>query len=178
MGQIFDTKLVTDVESEVLTLTDVKAHLYITHTNDDDYLTALITRARKQIENYCTIAIGSQERVWVSDLQYDIEYQIPYQPVISVDVASLKTDTATYTVKTANTDYEVDGVQEKTFSPFSDGRWKVEYTTGYVVLPDDLKQGWLAQILYLYENRGDENKQGLSEITKDLVAPYRDLSWV
>jgi hypothetical protein len=77
-----------------------------------------------------------------------------------------------------HTAYDIDGENEKSFTPFYDGRFKVEYTTGYVVLPDDLKQGWLAQILYLYENRGDENKQGLSEIAKDLVAPYRDLSWV
>jgi valyl-tRNA synthetase len=89
---IFDTKLVTDVSSEVLTLTDVKAHLYITHTNDDDYLTALITRARKQIQNYCTIAIGSQEWVWLADFVGNVETQIPYQPVITVDDVKEKTD--------------------------------------------------------------------------------------
>ena len=110
MARIFDTKLVTDVSTELLTLTDVKAHLYITHTNDDDYLTSLITRVRKQIENYCTIAIGSQERIWLTELEVGQWYQIPYQPVISVDVASLKTDTNTYTAKTANTDFEIEGV--------------------------------------------------------------------
>jgi hypothetical protein len=89
-----------------------------------------------------------------------------------------KTDYGTYTSIVLHTAYDIDGESEKSFTPFYDGRFKVEYTTGYVVLPDDLKQGWLAQILYLYENRGDENKQGLSEIAKDLVAPYRDLSWV
>ena len=178
MARIFDTKLVTDVSTELLTLTDVKAHLYITHTNDDDYLTSLITRVRKQIENYCTIAIGSQERIWLTELEVGQWYQIPYQPVISVDVASLKTDTNTYTAKTANTDFEIEGVQEKAFIPFHDGIWKVEYTTGFTVLPDDLKHGWLMQISYLYENRGDEAKSGLSEMVKDIINPYRDLSWV
>lgn len=174
---IFDIKLVTDVASELLTLTDVKAHLYITHTNDDTYLTYLITRARKQIENYCSIAIGSQTRVWVADFTGNVETQIPFQPVISVDQVSEKTDFSTYTLVTVGTAYDVDGEHEKTFTPFYNGRFKVEYTTGYTTCPDDLKQGWLCQIAYLYENRGDESKQGLTEVAKDLIAPYRDLSW-
>jgi uncharacterized phiE125 gp8 family phage protein len=175
---IFDIKQVSEVATELLTLTDVKAHLYITHTNDDDYLTALITRVRKQIENYCTIAIGSQEKVWVADLVGNTEYQIPYQPVISVDTASQKTDYSTYELVTAGTDYDVDGEQEKSFTPFISGRFKVEYTTGFTVLPEDLKQAWLMQCGYLYENRGDEAKSGLSEMVKDIINPYRDLSWV
>jgi uncharacterized phiE125 gp8 family phage protein len=175
---IFDTKLITDVDKEILTLSEVKDHLYITHSDDDTYLTGLITKARKQIQNYCTIAIGSQEWVWLADFVGNVETQIPYQPVITVDDVKEKTDYGTYTSIVLHTAYDIDGENEKSFTPFYDGRFKVEYTTGYVVLPDDLKQGWLAQILYLYENRGDENKQGLSEIAKDLVAPYRDLSWV
>ena len=172
-----DLKLVTDA-TDLLTLSEVKAHLYITHTDDDTYLTSLITRARKQIQNYCTIAIGSQEWVWIADLVGSVEMQIPYQPVISVDTASVKTAYNTYELVTAGTDYDVDGELEKSFTPFYNGRFKVEYTTGYTECPDDLKQGWLAQIAYLYENRGDESKQGLSEVAKDLIAPYRDYSWV
>ena len=168
MAKIFDIKLVTDV----------KSHLYITHTNDDTYLTALITRARKQIQNYCSIAIGSQEYEWLFDGVGSVEYQIPFQPVITVDDVLEKTDFGEYTSIVLYTAYDVDGVNEKTFTPFYDGRFKVQYTTGYTTVPDDLKQGWLMQIGYLYENRGDESKQGLSEMVKDIINPYRDLSWV
>ena len=175
---IYDVKQVSEVVTELLTLSDVKSHLYITHTNDDDYLTSLITRARKQIENYCTIAIGSQEKVLLADFIGNQEIQLPYQPVITVDDVKEKTDYNTYESIVLHTAYDIDGVQEKTFTPFYGGRFKIEYTTGYTTLPEDLKQGWLCQVAYLYENRGDIEKQGLSWLTKDLVAPYRDLSWV
>lgn len=174
---IYDVKQVSEVVTELLTLSDVKSHLYITHTNDDDYLTSLITRARKQIENYCTIAIGSQEKVLLADFIGNQEIQLPYQPVISVDTVSVNSTWSTYDEVTLNTDYGIDGVQEKTFTPFYSGRFKVEYTTGFTTLPEDLKQGWLCQIAYLYENRGDMEKQGLSWLTKDLVSAYKDYSW-
>jgi len=172
-----DLKLISDVDTELLTLSEVKAHLYITHSDDDTYLTGLITKARKQIQNYCTIAIGSQEWVWLADFVGNVETQIPYQPVISVDNVSEKTDYSTYTTVTAGSAYDVDGELEKSFTPFYDGRFKVEYTTGYTTCPEDLKQGWLCQIAYLYENRGDIAKQGLSWLSKDMVSAYKDFSW-
>lgn len=174
---ILDLKLVTDVDTELLTLADVKAHLYITHSDDDVYLTELIKRARRQIQNYCSIAIGSQQWVWLQDFQGNVETQIPFQPVISVDNVSEKTDFSTYTTVTAGSAYDVDGEQEKTFTPFYNGRFKVEYTTGFTVCPDDLKHGWLCQIAYLYENRSNPEKQGLSWLSKDMVNAYKDYSW-
>ena len=177
MGKIFDLKLVTDVATELLTISDVKSHLYITHSNDDDYLTALITRSRKQIQNFIKKAIGSQEWVWVIDAVGSEELQIPYQPVITVDLVSEKTDFQTYEPIVLSTAYDTDGEHEKTFTPFYSGRFKVEYTTGYTTLPDDLKQAWLIQINHLYENRGDVKEQGLSEMAKDILAPYIDYSW-
>jgi len=56
---MYDVKTVTDVSSEtaLVSLSDVKAHLYITHSDDDTYLTALIGKCRKMVEHYCNIAI-------------------------------------------------------------------------------------------------------------------------
>jgi len=84
---MYDVKTVTDVSSEtaLVSLSDVKAHLYITHSDDDTYLTALIGKCRKMVEHYCNIAIGSQEKIWTVDLNENEEVLIPYQPVASVD---------------------------------------------------------------------------------------------
>lgn len=174
---LVDLKLVTDVTSEPITVSDVKAHLYITHSDDDTYLTGLIKRARKQIENYCSIAIGSQEWIWMQDCNGGVELQIPKQPVISVDAVSYEESSNSFVSKTAEDDYKISGLFEKTFTPFTYGRWRVEYTTGYETLPDDLKHGILCQVAYLYENRGDVSKTGLSDMAKDIVSPYKDYSW-
>lgn len=175
---MYDVKTVTDVSSEtaLVSLSDVKAHLYITHSDDDTYLTALIGKCRKMVEHYCNIAIGSQEKVWTVDLNENVEVLIPYQPVISVDAVTYKTDIATYEALTA-TDYDTDGEAKKTFTPFLSGRFKIEYTTGYTTVPADLKHAIVCQIAYLYENRGNEIKPGLCQMAINLADGYKDYSW-
>jgi len=176
---MYDVKIVTDVASEtaLVSLSDVKAHLYITHSDDDTYLTALIGKCRKTVEKHCNIAIGSQELMWTVDLEAHEEVTIPYQPVISVDNVEVKTDFATYELVTANEDYDVDGQAKKTFTPFAKGRYKIEYTTGYTTVPADLKHAIVCQIAYLYENRGNETKPGLCEMAANLADGYKDYSW-
>ena len=173
---MFDIKTTIEA-SELVTLSDVKAHLYITHSDDDTYLTALIPKARKQIENYCTVAIGSQTKVWTFDGDGICEYQIPFHPIISITSVAQKTDIATYTALVSNTDYEIDGQLFQTIKPFSSGRFKVTYVCGYVTLPEDLKQSILVQVAYLYENRA-ENVNGLCKMAKEIARNYKDYSWL
>lgn len=174
---MFDVKLITDVVSELLSASEVKTHLKITYTDDDTYIATLITKARKLIEGYCNIALGSQTRQWIVDARSYQELSIPYGPVITVDTVSEKTDYGTYTALVLNDDYDVDGVLDKTFTPFNSGRFKVAYTTGYTTLPDGLKQGWLMQVAYMYENRGDENMTSISEGAKDYLNLVKNYSW-
>ena len=171
---MFKVDIVTDVASELVTLSNVKSHLAITHTDDDTYLTSLITVVRKQTEAYCGISIGSQERAWIIDaLGYD-ELKIPYGPVISVDDVKEKTDYGTYESLVLYTAYDYDN---GLFVPFYNGRYKVEFTAGYTTLPANLKHGMLVQIAYLYENR-NEGTVGFCDEAKDLVAHFRDMTWM
>lgn len=176
---MFDVKTSVEVASEtaLISLSDVKSHLYITHSDDDTYLTTLIGKARKQLEKFTSRAIGAQTKVWTVDLEAGKEYQIPFNPVNSVSSVTLKTDIGEYTAQTNETDYEIEGEFDKIFRCFESGRYKITYTCGYSTTPDDLKQAILCQIAYLYENRGDQNKQGLSEISKGLAEQFIDYSW-
>lgn len=174
---MFEVKLITDVSSELITTSEVKTHLKITYTDDDTYIGTLITKARKLIEGYCNISIGSQEREWYFDGISQTEYSIPYAPVISVDQVDIKTDYATYETLTVTDDYDMDGGSFLTFTPFQSGRFKVAYTCGYTTLPAQLKQGWLMQCAYMYENRGDEGKSGICPEAKDYLNLSKNYSW-
>lgn len=147
----------TTVEpTELLSRADAKAHCKIDVIDDDTYIDFLITSVRKWIEKTCAISIGSQTKIWMADLQGGKEIEIPYGPVISITSAAYKTDLgSTYTTGVASTDYDSDGLEFKTFTPFFRKRWKVTYTCGYTSIPADIKEVWLMVILYIYENRGD-----------------------
>lgn len=173
---MFDIKHVTQ-PSEAVTTTEVKRKLGITYTDDDTLLGEFITTARQQVERYCGIAIGSQTKEWWFDACDGYEYPIPYPPIISVDTVSLKTDLATYTTKTVSTDYDTDGAINKTFKPFTSGRWKVAYTCGYTTVPQALKDAIETQVVHLYEHRGDEENKGLCQMAKDKCDQFKDYSW-
>lgn len=162
--------------SEIVTTAEVKRKLNISYTDDDTLLGELITRARQQIERFCAIAIGSQTKTWIFDADGYCEYHIPYQPVISVESVNEKTDYNTYTALVVYEDYDLDGY--KTVTPFAGGRFKVEYTTGYTTLPEALKDAIISQVVYLYENRGDQNMLGLGQMAKEKAEQYKDYSWL
>lgn len=174
---MFDVKLITDVSSELITTSEVKTHLNITYTDDDTYIGTLITKARKLIEGYCNISIGEQERQWIVDAQAYTEMSLPYGPGISVDQVDYKSDYATWDTLTVTDDYDVDGGGDLMFTPFTTGRFKVAYTAGYTTLPDGLMQGWLMQVAYMYENRGDEKMAGICEGAKDYLNLVKNYSW-
>lgn len=77
-----DIKRSESSPTEPVTLTQLKAQLYITFTDDDTLLTSLITQARKAIENYCNISIVTQLVILTADL-YD-EWELPYGPVTGI----------------------------------------------------------------------------------------------
>lgn len=175
---MFDIKIHTAPVSELISLSDLKSHLAITHTDDDTYLTALIKQVREATERYCGISIGSQTRVWTFDFD-GCEWKIPYGPVISITSIARKKAAGDYgETLTANTDYNLDGEHEKTLNVFTGGRCKVTYVTGYTTLPDGLKRGMLEEMAFRYEHRGDDNNAGeLSKAAKMLVVRYKDFNW-
>jgi hypothetical protein len=173
-----------------LTLIQLKAHLQITYTDDDTYLTDLIVACRQAIEQYCCISLVSKTITVFAD--YYCERELPYGPVGTFTSASLKTDTGTYTIQVSNTDYEVDGLTNgfKIFRPFICGRWKLIYAAGYAAanLPKDLILDLKRICGYCYEHKGDEpltslqggqqRPKGLDEALELFAARHRRLHWV
>ena len=173
---MFNVKLVTDVVSELLSVADLKEHLRITFSDDDTYLGNLIKASRKAIENYCIISIGSQTRELLYDGCSFDEMELPYGPCIAVTLAEYKIDYGSYGSLVPTDDYDVDGLDYKTFTPFTTNRFRVTYTTGITTLPDDLKNAWMRLASYYYENRGDTSK--IPDELKNDLNSYKRLVWL
>lgn len=169
---MLQTKVITSPE-ELLLVADVKAALAVTFTDDDTLLESLISASRETIEKYCGISIGSQSRECYVDINQWEEMEIPFGPVISLDAVSYKSDYGEYTAALSGEDYDSDGVDFLTFTPFTSGRWKLEYTAGYETLPNDLKNYWIRLVAWYYENRGDQGN--IPEVLKKDFNSYKRL---
>ena len=65
-NNIIDIRRSESSPTEPCTLAEAKAQCIVTYTDDDALITALITKARKIIENYCNISIVTQSVVMLS----------------------------------------------------------------------------------------------------------------
>jgi uncharacterized phiE125 gp8 family phage protein len=189
-NKIYDAQFDDTGATEFLTLTQLKAHLQITYTDDDTYLTDLIVACRQAIEQFCCISLVSKTITVLADLY--CERELPYGPVTALTSASLKTGTSDYTTQTANTDYELDGITNgfQIFRPFVVGRWKLVYTAGYAAAkaPKDLILDLKRICGYCFEHKGDEpltslqggqqQPKGLDEALELFASKHRRLQWI
>jgi uncharacterized phiE125 gp8 family phage protein len=186
---IHDVQFDESGATEIITLIQLKAHLQITYTDDDTYLTDLIKACRAAIEQYCCISLVSKTITLFADLY--CERELPYGPVATLTSASLKTGTGTYTAQTSGTDYELDGITNgyEVFKPFVSGRWKLVYTAGYATgkAPNDLILDLKRICSYCYEHKGDEaltslqggqqRPKGLDEALELFASKHRRELW-
>ena len=173
---MFESKVTTGVTTELLELADVTDSMRITFGDDDAVLTSLIKSARQAIEKHCGISIGTQTITSIIDLNSWEEIEIPFGPVQSITSVHVKTDFAEFTAAIASEDYDSDGVDFSTFTPFTSGRWKLVYQAGYTELPDDLKNYWIRLVSWYYENRGDVGT--IPATLKADVINYKRLCWL
>lgn len=192
MSYIIDCKRVDLAPvTEPVTLAEAKAQLLVDFTDDDTFITSLITRARAHVESYCNISIVNKRITFLGYL--DCQYELPYGPVITlegVNTAQGQTGSGPVTYAPSEADWSIQGDffnggygTESIFINSRYGnigmRWQIIYTSGMSgLIPDDLRQGILVQIAFLYENRGkDVGVSGVCEQARELINPYRKL-WI
>ena len=91
--------LTTPPTAEPIVLADVKAHLRLAITDDDTYITSLITAARRAIESRYGLCLMRQSWALFADAWPDSRiFNIPLWPVQSVDGLTSYADDDTPTV--------------------------------------------------------------------------------
>lgn len=171
---------------EPVTLDEAKAHLRVTHADDDTYITGLISVARAHVERYANIAIPAQTWAWTMDKWPAFPVDVPKPPLIAVTAFS-------YTDQEGNTyiidagDYTVDAERwpgrlyyEPPAVTLADiGGVKIEFQAGYAdpaAIPADIKHAILLLIGHWYENREDVSPERLQQVPRcvdALLDPWR-----
>ena len=154
--------------TEPVTVAEAMAQANIDNIGGDDTLIeAYITTARMQCENYTGIGFIEREVIAVVNNSLGNIF-LPYGPVASI--------TSVYDLNdneiTAD-EYKVSGVKWTQFRYPAAAWLKITYVAGYNELPQLLKTALLQQVAYLYEHRGDEDKNTFSPIAKSLLQPIR-----
>lgn len=202
-NRIIDIKRTESSPTEPVTLTQVKAHLIITSTDDDTLLTALITSCRKAIEEYCALSIVPKTITLIADLCK--EWELPYGPATGILQVSTRTGSegsgpGTYQTQTSG--WTTDGDEFLSFSPsnaggfnpgspfrgffqwgpyaspyaYGENRYKIIYTAGYSTVPDLLKLAILNEITFRYENRGEQT-EGICFAARTIADPLKRQLW-
>lgn len=170
------SKVITQPESEPVTVDEAKTHLRVDGDDEDTYITSLIKVARIMCEAYSGLSFLTQTR----EIKLDYfpcarNIEIPNGPVQSVDDFVYINSDGDPVEMVEDTDYRVDLHSEiarvQAVSSWPTNVWptpgdrfnsiSIAYTAGYEnddhdPLPEVIKQAVLMQVGSLYENRQDE----------------------
>lgn len=180
---IVDIKRAESSPTEPVDLATAKLQLIVTSSDDDGYITSLITQCRRAVENYCFISMVPKTITLFADL-YE-EWELPYGPVVTI-TSVFKRTTPTGSGPSSYTQdpgqWTSDGEEFKTFAPAQPAYWdwglpvparyqgwpysrdywteyanryKIVYTAGPFA-PEDLVLAVLQEITFRFENRGDK----------------------
>lgn len=166
-------KQITPPQTEPVTLSEVKAHLRIDGSEEDELLSALITTAREMAEEYTRRAFITQTWELALDSASGKVY-LPRPPVQTIDEIMLDGEMV------AIENYLFLG--ENVFCPkiplyaANPGGLVIRYTSGYgdsaADVPLAIRQAILMLIAHLYEHRGDDAIE-IPPTVKILLRPYR-----
>jgi len=170
---------ITDPASEPLTLSDTKLYLRVDNTDDDTLITNLITAARMIAENWLRRSLITQSWKLAYDLGIPESIWLPMGPVTSLtSVVLVNMDSTTQTIDSST--YWLNAAQNALimFGCLIGFRIEITYTAGYADadnVPMPIKQGMLAHIAAMYDNRGDAGDDVLPAQSVGLYTPYREI---
>jgi uncharacterized phiE125 gp8 family phage protein len=182
--------LTTPPAVEALSLAEVKAHLRITHSDDDTYISTLIISARRTIEAQFGICLLQQSwSVFRDCWPCDGIFSTPLFPVMSVvdlkvygdDDVAATIDPAHYYLDAASCPARIALRRGRAFPP--PGRRtngiELKLLTGFgtttAAVPQQVKQALLIIISDWFANRGDLGAGTLPLSALELLSPYKNV---
>lgn len=178
------SKVTVQPASEPLTVAEAKYHCKVddSSTNETDYFSRLITRARRIAENYTGLSFLTQTR------QLNLDYfpcgtiELPHGPVQSVEIEYFNTSGVS-TALVEGTDFRVSGDRVQTINGWPTPKDMIDaititYVAGYLntyedPLPEEAIEGCIKLVARLYEKRGDEDLTPLTAEIMDTLDPIK-----
>ena len=155
--------------TEPVTLAQAKAWLKVTHDDEDDIISALITASRQVCEGY--VSKSFVERTVTAIVRNDLgNIKLPYGPVGNITYVY-----DIYGNALSSTNYNLTGVSDKRLGYPMCSYIKVIYTAGYAVLPQQFKTALKMQLSWCYVHRGDEDLSLIAPDAKAILSPYRSI---
>jgi len=167
--------------ADLITIDDYKTLMGITGVKDDEKINMLIPSISQLVKNYCDnpiIDYYSSAFTEYFDIQWDTyTAQLKYSPIVNISsVHERESQSSSYTLLVANSDYWFDVVSDSVFRTNSEGRYKnypkgvgavkVTYTCGYANTPSDLKLAIVDLITYyLKDERKERRSLGAATIS-------------
>ncbi|MFD1746546.1 head-tail connector protein [Rhizobium helianthi] len=181
--------LIEPPQAEVLTLGQVKAHLRIDTSAEDDLLQQLIATAREHLERETGLCLLRQKlRLYLDRWPKDGVVQIIRGPVQAIDAATIY-EADGKPVNVSLDDHLLDGQARPARlwlrSPPLPGQAvngiEIDFTAGFgesgAEVPDPLKRAMLMHIALMYAYRGvlapEQQPGGVPEGYERLLAAYR-----
>lgn len=163
-----DLTIVSDALAIPITLAEVKQHLDIDFTDQDDKLTALLASAFREVELFLQLGLKTKT-VRMSYMQINGTVLLPYYPVQSITSVTDLDNVALV----EDVDYSFSGDKTK-ISAYSQNGIKVTYVCGYTTLPSDIKNAILDVVAVDFDNKVEDKRLALKSI-KDRIRHYRPI---
>lgn len=175
MNQVPYLDLITPPSQEPVSLEEAKLALRVDGDADDAHIQSLIKAARVMAEEYVRRAFVTQ--TW--QLQYDLYapsvVALPRGPVKEVSFVKVITSDWTETIVAPESYYLSAGQESLIFDAAPMGQIvQVQYVSGYgepADVPEPIRQGILAHVVGMYENRMDN--KGMPDSSINLYERYR-----
>ena len=172
-----------NTETTVITLTQAKEHLRITHDYEDDVIQSFIDASVIAAENYTGRYLHTYDVV-LKTTEFGSSVVLQYAPLIDDDAVVITyydLDNVEQTL--ASTYYDVlyrNGEPEIFYNPKltlpsvyeRNDAVKIAYQSGYTTVPEAFKQYCKLVVTFLYENRSDSVDK-LPRFTHTLLRPYK-----
>lgn len=149
VNRVVDYEFSEESSTEPVSLQEAKDYCRIGITDDGPEITTMIKAARETLELYTRLSLIPRT-VTAVICNPEGRIELPFGPI---------TGTITFADATYESQKEFVGLGFKRVVAPTRDDMEVSYEAGYTDtnIPSDLKEAILAQILYMYEMRGDES---------------------
>lgn len=174
-NRIISIEQISERGSELISDSEVKNYLKVDYTADDAVINTITKASLDLVEKKVNLGMGVRKlRVIITSTGQNT-VRLPYGPVQQITKVEYRPCRLTdWTDVTTEDSWE----QEVDTFYGDKGSYRIEYLTGYEELPSELKAAVLAQASYMYEHRGDEEREyvaggfGLSETAIRLLSGH------